>query len=330
NGRIYIPKVGSISVASLRYQDLDSRVRSAISRIFKNFDLVVTLGDLRSVQIFVVGQARRPGSYTVSSLSTLVNALFTSGGPTTKGSMRRVQLKRSNQVITEFDVYDLLQKGDKSKDVQLLPGDVVFIPPIGQLAAISGSVNVPAIYELKDRQSLDDLIAMAGGLTTTASGQRVLVERIQNRETRTVDEFTLDRNGLARPVRDGDLVRVQPLSPRFENAVTLQGNVSTPGRYPWREGMRITDLLRDNNDLITNAFYDRQNRGTATTKPKEREVNWDFAVVQRLERATLTTRLYPFNLGKAILGDPKENVQLSPGDIVTVYSAVEALPKTES
>jgi polysaccharide export outer membrane protein len=330
NGRIYIPKVGSISVATTRYQDLDARVRSSVARIFKNFDLVVTLGDLRSVQIFVVGQAKRPGSYTVSSLSTLVNALFASGGPTTKGSMRRVQLKRANKIITEFDVYDLLQKGDKSKDVQLLPGDVVFIPPIGQLAAISGSVNVPAIYELKDKQTLDDLIAMAGGLTTTASGQKVLIERIQNRETRTVDEFMLDKVGLAKPVRDGDLVRVQPLSPRFENAVTLQGNVASPARYPWHEGMHITDLLRDNNDLITNAFYDRQNRGGVTAKPKEREVNWDFAVIQRLEKTTLTTHLYPFNLGKAILGDPKEDLVLRPGDIVAVYSAVEPLPKTEA
>jgi protein involved in polysaccharide export with SLBB domain len=330
NGRIYIPKVGSIGVATTRYQDLDERIRSSVARIYKNFDLVVTLGELRSVQIFVVGQARRPGSYTVSSLSTLVNALFASGGPTTKGSMRRVQLKRANKIITEFDVYDLLQKGDKSKDVQLLPGDVVFIPPIGQLAAITGSVNVPAIYELKDKQTLDDLITMAGGLTTMASGQKVLLERIQNRETRTVDEFMLDTTGLAKPVWDGDLVRVQPLSPRFDNAVTLQGNVASPARYPWHEGMRITDLLRDNNDLITNAFYERQNRGSVTAKSKVREVNWDFAVNQRLEKTTLTTRLYPFNLGKAILGDAKENLVLWPGDIVTVYSAVEPLPKTEA
>ena len=330
NGRIYIPKVGSINVAATRYQDLDARVRSAVSRIFKNFDLVVTLGELRSIQIFVVGQVRKPGTYTVSSLSTLVNALFASGGPSAKGSMRRIQLKRSDRIVTEFDVYDLLLKGDKSKDAQLLPGDVIFVPPIGQLAAISGSVNVSAIFELKGKQTLDDLIAMAGGLTTTAFGQNVLLERIENREIRTVDEFTLDTAGLAKPIKDGDLVRVKPLSPRFDNAVTLQGNVALPARYAWHPGMRVTDLLRDNNDLITNAFYDRQNKGSLTGKVKEREVNWDFAVIQRLEKTTLTSRLHPFNLGIAILGNQQENLLLQPGDIVTIYAASEAVPKTEA
>lgn len=330
DGRIYIPKVGNIIVSGLAYQDLDSLIRRAVGRIYKNFELNVTLGQLRSVQIFVVGQARRPGAYTVSSLSTLVNALFASGGPSTRGSMRRIQLKRGERVVTEFDVYDLLVRGDKSRDAKLLPGDVIFIPPVGQLVAIAGSVNAPAIYEIRDKSTLDDLIKTAGGLTATASGQKVLLERIQNRETRTVDEFALDRAGLAKPVKDGDLVRVLPLSPRFDNAVTLQGNVAAPARYPWREGMRIADLLRDNNDLLTGAFYERQNRGRITEKPNAREVNWDFAVVQRLEKATLTTHLYPFNLGKAILGSPGENLALQPGDIVTVYAADEPLPKTEA
>ncbi len=330
NGRIYLPKVGSINVAATRYQDLDSRVRTAVSRIFKNFDLVVTLGELRSIQIFVVGQVRRPGSYTVSSLSTLVNALFVSGGPSVKGSMRRIQLKRADRVVTEFDIYDLLLKGDKSKDSQLLPGDVIFVPPIGQLAAISGSVNVSAIFELKGKQTLDDLIAMAGGLTTTAFGQNVLLERIENRTVRTVDEFTLDKVGLAKLVKDGDLVRVKPLSPRFDNAITLQGNVALPARYPWHPGMRVSDLLHDNSDLITNAFYDRQNKGSLTAKVREREVNWDFAVIQRLDKTTLTSRLHPFNLGIAILGNQQENLLLQPGDIVTIYAANEALPKTEA
>ena len=330
NGRIYIPKVGSINVAATRYQDLDARVRSAVSRIFKNFDLVVTLGELRSIQIFVVGQVRKPGSYTVSSLSTLVNALFVSGGPSGKGSMRRIQLKRGERIVSEFDIYDLLLKGDKSKDAQLLPGDVIFVPSIGQLAAISGSVNNSAIFELKNKQTLDDLIMMAGGLTTTAFGQSVLLERIENRTVRTVDEFTLDKVGLAKPVKDGDVVRVKPLSPRFDNAITLQGNVALPARYPWHPGMRVSDLLHDNNDLITNAFYDRQNKGSLTGKVKEREVNWDFAVVQRLDKPTLTSRLHPFNLGIAILGNQQENLLLQPGDIVTIYAANEALPKTEA
>jgi len=330
DGRIYIPKVGNISVVGAKFENLDGLIRSAVGRIYKNFELSVTLGALRSVQIFVVGQARRPGAYTVSSLSTLVNALFASGGPSSKGTMRKIQLKRSNRVVTEFDVYDLLIRGDKSKDAKLLPGDVIFIPPVGQLVAISGSINSPAIYELKDKQTLDDLVAMAGGLTTTAFGQKVLLERIRDREMRTVDEFALDKAGLAKQLKDGDLVRVLSLSPRFDNAVTLQGNVAMPARYSWREGMRISDLLRDNNDLLTSAFYERQNRGSLTGRAKEREVNWDFAVIQRLDKATLTSRYLPFNLGIAILGNHQENLLLQPGDIVTVYAAGEALPKTEA
>ncbi len=250
NGRIYIPKVGAINVAATRYQDLDSRVRSSVARVFKNFDLVVTLGELRSIQIFVVGQVRRPGSFTVSSLSTLVNALFASGGPTTKGSLRRVQLKRGSKVVTEFDFYELLVNGDKSRDAALLPGDVIFVPAIGPLAAVSGSVNSPAIFELKQGQKLEDLLAMAGGLSTNASGQKVTLERIAGRKSRVVEELGLDPAGLSRPVMDGDLVNVFTLSPRLLNAVTLRGNVATPLRFEWKDGLHISDIIPERSMLV--------------------------------------------------------------------------------
>ena len=151
-GTISIPKVGTVSVAGIRYQDLQSHLKTAIGRVFRNFDLSVSLGQLRAIQVFVVGQARRPGSYTISSMSTLVNAIFAAGGPSAKGSMRSIQLKRGNKVVTDLDLYDLLINGDKSKDAQLLPGDVIYIPPVGPLVAITGSVNVPAIFELKKRR----------------------------------------------------------------------------------------------------------------------------------------------------------------------------------
>ena len=176
-GNINIPQVGTISVSGIRIQDLQVYLRNAIARNFRDFELSVSLGKLRSIQVFVVGQARRPGSYSVSSLSTLVNALFASGGPSGAGSMRRIQLRRGDKTVSEFDVYDFLSKGDKSKDVRLLPGDVIYIPPEGQLVAIAGSVKVPAIYELKDKASLADVIDLAGGLNTTAAGQKVLLER---------------------------------------------------------------------------------------------------------------------------------------------------------
>src|SRR5690606_38214460 len=201
NGMVNIPKVGSIPVAGVQYKDITPHIKAAVSRNFRNFELLVTMGQLRSIQIFVVGQARRPGAYTVSSLSTLVNALFAAGGPSPSGSMRAIQLKRGNDTVTEFDLYDLLLKGDKSKDARLLPRDVIYFPPIGPLAAISGAVKHPAIYELKGGATMATLLEYAGGLTTTAQTKVASIERIQDRETRTVDQFSIDLQGLARTVK---------------------------------------------------------------------------------------------------------------------------------
>ena len=335
NGAINIPKVGTFTVAGLRYQDLEGHLKTSIGRIFRNFELNVTLGALRSIQVFVVGNARRPGSYTVSSLSTLVNTLFASGGPSVSGSMRHIQLKRNDKVVTEFDMYDLLLKGDKSKDVALLSGDVVYIPPIGQLVAIAGSVNLPAIYEAKGKTTLDDLIAYAGGLTTTAAGQKVSLERIFERKVRKVDEFALDQGGLARELRDGDLIRVFALSAKFDNAITLRGNVAAPARYPWREGLRIKDVIPGKDALIVADYWIKRNLAVGNApatgpggvglrtdvKRVLPEINWDYAVVERLNPDDLTTTLIPFNLGKAMLGeDPGQNLVLRPGDVITIFS----------
>jgi len=335
NGMINIPRVGNVNVAGIRYQDLSGYLRNAIGRIFRNFQLNVTLGQLRSIQVFVVGQAKRPGSYTISSLSTLVNALFASGGPSPRGSMRRVQLKRGDKTVIEFDLYDLLLKGDKSKDVQLLPGDVIYIPPVGELAAIHGSVNEPAIYELKGRATLNELIQLSGGLATTAEGRRVTVERIEARKIRKMDEFALDSAGLGRELKDGDLVRVYALSPRFENAVTLRGAVASPGRYAWREGLRVRDIIPDRDALIVPDYWQRQNRTPEVLVAGQQrlrvdirrtydEINWDYAVIERLDQSDLTTLLITFNLGRAIIeGDQSNNVPLRPGDVVTIFSKAD-------
>jgi protein involved in polysaccharide export with SLBB domain len=446
-GTINIPKVGTINVAGIKYQDLQSHLKTAIGRVYRNFDLTVSLGQLRAIQVFVVGQARRPGSYTVSSMSTLVNAVFAAGGPSAKGSMRAIQLKRGNRVITELDLYDLLINGDKSKDAPLLPGDVIYLPPVGALVAISGSVNVPAIFELKKDGALGDLIAWAGGLASTASGQKATVERIDERKTRKVDEFNLDAAGTQIKLRDGDLVTIYSVTPRLDNAVTLRGNVAQPARFPWRQGIRVKDLIPRVEALISRHYWLRKNQTvgldntiaellrrsqaagvdiavgdllkknqqspqqeadatlaesmrrtqiaadvvTANTdslkklqtmqdlsaprnpnqpaptpaapvrstslglgigqgaqagaqdrdrdrdkdKDKDKsggklvdeikrnlnEVNWGYAVVERLNPKDLTTTLVPFNLGKAILeGDPAHNILLQPGDVVTVFS----------
>lgn len=242
-GSINIRGVGTVSLAGVAFRDLEQVLRRAIGRVYQNFEISVTMGRLRAVQVFVVGQARRPGSYTVSSLSTVVNALFAAGGPSPRGSMRSVQLKRSGKTVAEFDLYDLIARGDKSKDSRLLPGDVIYVPPVGELVAVSGSVNNPAIYEIRSGESLEGVLGLAGGLSNVAEGQRVSLERITGRRSRVVEEVALEGEGLTRKMRGGDLVRVLAVLPKIDNAVTLKGAVARPGRYAWREGMRLRDLI---------------------------------------------------------------------------------------
>jgi protein involved in polysaccharide export with SLBB domain len=259
NGQIYLPKVGSLTVAGLRYEQAEGYLHSAIGALFKDFELNVAMGQLRSIQIFVLGNARQPGGYTVSSLSTLVDALFASGGPSATGTMRHIQLRRGGQTLTEFDFYDLMQKGDKSHDVRLLPGDVIYFPSIGAQVAISGDINVPGIYELKGETTVGAALAGAGGITSLADAERVVLERIENHRSRQVEEFALDTTGQGHLLRDGDLLRVFPLSPKFENAVTLRGNVAQPGLYAWKEGMRISNLIPSRGFLITRDYWNREN-----------------------------------------------------------------------
>lgn len=259
NGTISIPRIGSIPVAGVRYQDLTQHLRAAISKTFRNFELVVTMGQLRAVRVFVVGNARRPGTYTVSSLSTLINAIFAAGGPSTRGSMRSIQLKRGNQVITDLDLYDLLINGDKSKDASLQPGDVIYFAPVGSLVAVMGSVNNEAIFEPKGSTTLEQLLRYAGGLSTLAQARRITVERIVERSRRAVEQVDLDASASQRPVMNGDVVTVLPIALKFDNAVTLRGNVAQPLRYPYREGMRIRDLIPDKDALVTRDYYLRRN-----------------------------------------------------------------------
>jgi protein involved in polysaccharide export with SLBB domain len=265
DGQIYLPKVGTLNVAGLRYSQMDGYLHSAIGALFKDFDLNVALGQLRSIQIFVLGSARRPGAYTVGSLSTMVNALFVSGGPSATGSMRHVQLIRNNQVLTEFDIYDLVKRGDKSHDRPLLPGDILFIPPVGPQAAIVGSVEEPGIYELSGATAVASAVQSAGGLTSLAETRRALLERVEEHSRRRVEEFPLDAVGMQRMLKDGDLLQILPVSPEFENTVTLRGNVAQPGRYAWHQGMKVSDLIPSRDFLLTREYWNRENHVVAAT-----------------------------------------------------------------
>lgn len=259
SGSVYLPQVGAIHVAGLKFSELEPHIRTEIGRVYRNFDLTVDAGQLRSIQVFVVGQARRPGSYTISSLSTLVNALFASGGPSTQGSLRHILLKRGGNTVTDFDLYDLLVNGDKSKDAQLLPGDVIFIPPAGPQVALTGSVRHPAIYELRDdNTTLRQLLADAGGASTTASDSRISIERIQEHHAREAMEVAFDATGLGTTLRDGDVLRVLSVVPRYQKTITLRGNTANPGHFAWHEGMKLSDLIPDRDALITRDYYWRR------------------------------------------------------------------------
>ncbi len=352
NGAIYIPKVGELNVAGLQYQQLQSFLKSHIGRIYQNFDLNVTMGDLRSIDIYVVGQAARPGRYTVSSLSTLANAVFACGGPSLSGSMRHIELKRNGKTVTDFDLYNLLIKGDKSKDVMLMPEDVIYFAPIGPVIAMGGQVNNPAIYEMRGEAVLKQALQLAGGLTTTALGSKVYVEEIKGHEDRSISEVKLDDAGMSYMLKDGDVLNFTAISPRFVDAVTLRGNVASPGRYPWHDGMRVADLIPNREFLITREYWKQQNAinlelqqganssasgigatGTAGAQNKAAlndvvrnapEINWDYAVIQRISKQDLSTELLPFNLGKAVLQhDEGSNLLLQPGDIITIFSQAD-------
>lgn len=257
-GDIYIPQVGNVEVAGLHFEQLNDYLEHELGRIFRNFDLSVNMGQLRSIQVYVVGNARQPGNYTVSSLSTLVNALFSSGGPSEQGSMRRIELRRDGKVVTTFDLYDLLIHGDKSHDAPLLPGDVIYIPSVGPEVAIAGSVHVPAIYELKGTETAEQAIALAGGLDTMASKQDAQLDRTNSQRARQTVQVALDAAGMKIPLRDGDILRIPSMAQQFERTVILRGNVANPGRYRWMPGMRISDLIPDKDSLETRGYWQRR------------------------------------------------------------------------
>lgn len=352
NGQIAIPRVGVVTVAGLKSSQLEPALKAQVGQYLKNFQLNATMGRLRSMQVFVVGQARKPGAYTVSSLSSLVSVLFESGGPAAGGSMRKVQLKRNGQVISTIDLYKFIAEGDKSADTYLLPGDVVVIPPAGPRVAMIGALGTPAIYELsRPEEPISQVLAYGGGMLSLTTPHKVLIERIESNRVkapRSVIERALDAKGLRSTVKDGDVVTLFKISPAFSNAVTLRGNVAVPLRYSHRPGMRIADLIPELEALVQPDYYTRKNilvqfekdekadgadKGAGAKKDRITaasqindvknlldEINWDYAAIERMDQKEVRTQLIPFNLGKAIRDkDPVNNLELQPGDVVTIF-----------
>ena len=258
SGEIYLQQVGPVHVAGLTFSALDSHLREAVGRVYRNFNLTVDVGQIRAIQVYVSGEARRPGVYTVSSLSTLVDAIFASGGPSVEGSMRAIELRRGGATVTHFDLYDLLIRGDKTKDAKLLSGDVIYIPPAGPQAAIFGSVRSPGIYELTPQEALSAALTEAGGVSAVAAEARVSIERIDEHRDRRAMEVAYDASGLATPLAEGDVIHVYSIVPKYQQTVTLRGNVANVGRFAWHEGMRLSELIPDKDSLLTRSYWWRR------------------------------------------------------------------------
>jgi protein involved in polysaccharide export with SLBB domain len=252
--------------------------------------------------------------------------------------MRNIELKRAGQTLTTFDLYEFIARGDKSRDMALLSGDVIVIPPVGPRVAITGAFDHAAIYELKNpKSSIGDIIALVGGVPALATTQKALLERISrdSNPPRRVQEIALYAEGLTQALQDGDVLTLLGISPAFANAVTLQGTVAAPLRYRWFEGMRILDLIPEKDALITSDYYKRKNLLVQNSEASQAagsnvagrvksiadQINWEYAVIERMDRNQLSTQLIAFNLGKAVRDkDPSQNLLLQVGDVVTILS----------
>ena len=338
NGQIMIPKIGPVTIAGTRADQLDKLLIKSVGYVYKNFELTATLGGLRSIQVYVVGEAKRPGLYTVSGLSTLLSAVFESGGPAATGSMRRIELMRADKKVTSLDVYDFIHNGSTAQDAALQPGDVIVIPPSGPRVALLGALDKPAIYELKsETEPLQALLTYSGGMRVLTNPYKAQIERVDlsNKVApRLVEERSLDSTGLQSTLRDGDVLTMFPISPQFSNAITLRGNVAAPLRYAFKPGMRVSDLIPEPAALIQADYYQRKNiivqfesgknasddRLVNEVKNLLEEINWDYAAIERLNAKEVRTELIPFNLSKAIRDkDPSNNPELQPGDVVTIF-----------
>jgi protein involved in polysaccharide export with SLBB domain len=243
DGTVRLPKVGVVAVGGLTFEQARNVLRTEFSRYYTGFEMNVTLGALRTMTVYVVGNARQPGAYTVSSLATMGNVLIQAGGPTKAGSMRDIQIRRGGNIVSRLDLYDFLRRGDKSGDHRLLPEDVIFIPPVGPVAAIAGSVNNPGLYELKGEKTVSELVELAGGLNTVAFRGRLQIERIVDSNRQIVFESDLEGTGGREvDLRAGDILKIfQVVQDR--RTVRVLGAVQRDGEYGFRPGMTVKDLV---------------------------------------------------------------------------------------
>jgi protein involved in polysaccharide export with SLBB domain len=306
-GNLVLPKLGVLSVIGLSFDELKRLIDDEYKQKTIGVQPVITLGSLRSIRIFMLGEVNNPGAFTVSSLSTLTNALFVSGGVSKMGSLRNIQHKRSGNIVTRFDLYELLLKGNTSSDAKLLPGDVIFIPPVGNSVGIRGEVRRPAIFELKENESLNDLLSMAGGYLPTAYPKVSRIERIKRNGDRSIIDVDLTQSeALTRVAFDGDIVEIYSILDRVENVIQLNGHIQRPGAYAWNKGIRVSDLI-PKVDLL---------------QPKA-DLNYALIIREVLPNREIIAKA--FDLGKAISNPGSEfDIKLHSRDKIFIFAIESA------
>jgi polysaccharide biosynthesis/export protein len=254
SGEIYLPRIGAVNVAGVKYRDLQGHLKKAISRIYTNFELTVSIAQTRSLQIYVLGHAQRPGTYTLSAMSSLLNALFASGGPSATGTMRNIQLKRGTAVPVSIDLYDMLLHGDKSMDCSLQDGDVIYIPEIGPLVALFGNVKRSTIFELNKKTSLSEIVNWSGGFESAADLKHVIVEKRVDNRYETIAELQADTESITKELSNiiltpTDIIRVFvpgtiPFQVKVARAFALvDGAVKEPGVFQIEKGETLKSLV---------------------------------------------------------------------------------------
>jgi protein involved in polysaccharide export with SLBB domain len=308
NGQIALPEVGALRVWGMKFSEMESYLQHELSRKFADFRMSVAMDRLRTIRVFVVGETAAPGTYTISSLSTAIHALFAAGGPSKNGTLRKVRLARNGEEPIQIDLYDFLLGGDRSKDVRLQDGDTIFIPLIGPVVGVAGNVRRPAIYEMAGPTTLSQALDLAGGVTFSGWLQRVQVERVENHARRIVADFDLsgapDPDGrhaaLDTVVRDGDVIKVFPVTGGEQNIVRLEGHVLRPGRYEWKPGMRLRDILPSYSALLP-------------------QPHTGHGEIVRLIPPDLHPVVIPFNVGRLLAGDESSDLELDQYDTIRVF-----------
>ncbi|MHA2769959.1 SLBB domain-containing protein [Vibrio harveyi] len=303
-GIINFPSLGPVQVAGMTFSDVRDSLNQRVKEQMIGVRSDISLGEMRTMQVFVMGDAYKPGAYTVSALTTISQAIYYSGGFSESGALRNVQLKRNGQVIRKLDMYDLLLKGDARNDIRLLPGDVVFIGALGNTISIDGEVNRPAIYEIKPGETYKQAIQMAGGFTANAYSDQIEVKRYAAKGAR--DALTLNfsqSHDQQTKVKDGDAVNVLKKNEELTRYVQIEGDVRHPGYIEWKSGLHIADLFQS----VDTAF-----NSTADVS---------YAVVVREINPQRDIEVYQVNLANAILSPTsKDNLKLNSRDRVLVFN----------